>query len=492
MSFQLLFLLLLGGFLVILFLEGWRSFRHSNSQEDWYVGGRRVGAWAGGASIAATQMSAGTFVGTVGIHYLTGAGFMWGWAGIWAAFLVAAYVIAPRLRRYSHERGALTFPDFIADRFGGKVPRAVISVLLVLSYLVFMSAQYQAGGIILQAAFGIPFYWGALILMVTIVIYTLVGGMTAVIRTDFLQQIAMALGVVVAVPVLVGNAGGLSSLALSLPTVAPEFVGWGFGFAEISGFWLGFGFAALCAPYLLVRFYAMPDDRTCRRAAGVALFFILLIGVCIGILGMVMRVLYPNLSVPDAASTILASEVLPPFLGALLLTAVVMAVLSTVDSVLLVAGPAISHDLYGAILRPDATERSKATVTRYATIVIGVLPILLTMLQLDIVQFVVLSYAALLASTITAPVLLGLYWRRATRVGAVTSMLIGFGVCLLCYLLDLSVVEPVVPGVAAGFIAMIIGSLLSTPASPEQLSLFFGPAGTRPDEPVDPAGATAR
>ncbi|MBK1789437.1 sodium:solute symporter family protein [Prauserella cavernicola] len=480
MDFRTAFLILLAVFLAVLVFEALRTYRTTSGEEDYFVAGRRVGAWAGGASIAATQMSAGTFVGTVGIHYLTGASFMWGWAGIWVAFLVAAFVIAPRLRRYSRERNALTFPDFIADRFGGKVPRSVIAVLLVLSYLVFMSAQYQAGGVILEAAFGIPFFWGAVILMVLVVAYTVIGGMTAVVRTDFLQQIAMALGVVIGLPLLVSHAGGMSSLAESLPAIAPEFIGWGFGWSEISAFWLGFGFAALCAPYLLVRFYSMPDDQTCRRASGVALFFVLLTGICVGISGMVMRVLYPNLSIPDAASTILASEVLPPFVGALLLTAVIMAVLSTVDSVLLVAGPAISYDIYARLIRPGITQRARLRLNRWVTLVIGMVPVLLTLQELDIVQFVVLSYAALLGSTVTAPVLLGLYWRRATRVGAVCSMVSGFGVCLLWYAIDGPLFEPVVPGVLAGFGGMIIGSLLTKPMPPEELTVFFDPPAPTP------------
>jgi SSS family transporter len=475
MSFEGAFLLVLGGFLVVIMVEGWRSYRSTSGETDFFVAGRRIGPWLGGASIAATQMSAGTFVGTVGIHYTTGASFMWGWAGIWLAFLLSAYAIAPRLRRYAHERNALTFPDFVADRFGGKVPRAVVSVLLVLSYLVFMSAQYQAGGIILETVFGIPFIWGALILLVLVVAYTVVGGMTAVIRTDFLQQIAMAAGVVIGLPLLISHAGGFSSLQTSLPAVAPEFIGWSFSWADMAGFWLGFGLAALCAPYLLLRFYAMPDDRTCRRAAGVALLFVLLTGICVAIAGMVMRVLYPTLSLVDAASTILASEVLPPFVGAMLLSAVILAVLSTVDSVLLVAGPAISHDIYHSLIRPGSTEAQRTRANRWATLVIGALPLLLTLQELDIVQFVVLSYAALLASTITAPVLLGLYWPRATKLGAVASMVLGFGTCLLWYGLGSPGVEPVVPGVLAGLVAMVVGSLLSTPVPRAELDVFFGP-----------------
>lgn len=487
MTFATAFLLLLGGVLIVMVIEGWRSYRSNESERDFFVAGRRVGAWMGGASISATQMSAGTFVGTVGIHYLTGASMIWGWLGIWIAFLITAYVIAPRLRRYAHERDALTFPDFIADRFGSGAARAVISVLLVLSYLVFMSAQYQAGGIILETVFGIPFIWGAAILMALVVLYTVIGGMTAVVRTDFLQQIAMALGVAIALPLLISHAGGLSSLAAELPTVSPEFVGWGMGFKELSAFWLGMGFAALCAPYLLLRFYMMPDDRTCRRASGVAMLFILIVGICICIGGMAMRVLYPSLAVSDAASTLLASQVLPPIVGALLMSAVVLGVISTVDSVLLVAGPAISYDLYYSLLRPDTSERARARINRVVTLAIGVVPLFITMQELDIVQFVVLSYAALLASTVTAPVLLGLWWRRATKVGAMLSMVAGFGTCLTWYLIGQPVVDPAVPGVLAGFLGMVVGSLLSRPMRDEELTLFF-PDRTAERRPTEPVG----
>src|SRR5699024_9505505 len=166
--------------------------RKNKGERDFLIAGGGMGAWVGGASIAATQMSAGTFVGTLGIHYLTGSSFLAATLGIWAAFLIAGLVIAPRLKRYINRRGALTFPDFIADRFGPKGPRLVITILLIVAYTVFLSAQYQAGGVVFNIVFGIPFVWGATILMVFIVLYTVIGGMTAVMRTDLIQQIVMA------------------------------------------------------------------------------------------------------------------------------------------------------------------------------------------------------------------------------------------------------------------------------------------------------------
>src|SRR5690625_693871 len=126
--------------------EGVKSSRGASGEECYLVAGRRMGAWVGGGSIAATQMSAGTFVGTLVIHYTTGSSFLAPTLGIWTAFLITGFVIAPRLRRYIDRRGALTFPDYIAYRFGNPAPRIIVTILIVGSYTVVICAQYQSGG----------------------------------------------------------------------------------------------------------------------------------------------------------------------------------------------------------------------------------------------------------------------------------------------------------------------------------------------------------
>src|SRR5690625_3575656 len=175
--------------------EGVKSSRGASGEEGFLVAGRRMGAWVGGGSIAATQMSAGTFVGTLGIHYTTGSSFLAPTLGIWTAFLITGFVIAPRLRRYIDRRGALTFPDYTADRFGNRDTQRIVTILIVVSYTVLISVQYHAGGVDFETIFGIPFVWGSAILMAFIVAYTIIGGMTAVMRTDLLQQAVMACGV---------------------------------------------------------------------------------------------------------------------------------------------------------------------------------------------------------------------------------------------------------------------------------------------------------
>ncbi|MBM6588865.1 sodium/solute symporter [Brevibacterium sp. RIT 803] len=481
MKFATVFIIVLTVFLALVLYEGFRSAAKNKGEHDYLVAGRSMGAWVGGASIAATQMSAGTFVGTMGIHYLTGSSFLMPTIGIWLAFIFAGFVIAPKLHRYIDRRGALTFPDFIGDRYGQKLPRVIITILLIGAYVVFLSAQYQAGGIVFEQVFGIPFYWGSTLLMVFIVLYTVVGGMTAVMRTDFIQQIVMSGAVVIGVPFAINSAGGLANLSQEFASVGGDFAGWHYGWVDLLGFLMGFGFAAMVAPVLLMRFYAMRDRETCAKGSLVAVFFTMITFGCVAVIGMSMRVISPDLENADLASSVFATDVVPSVLGALMLTAVIAAVLSTVDSVLLVIGPAVSHDLYAKFIRPDASERQRMVVNRVATIALGVLPIILTFMQLDVVQFIVLAYAALIGSTVFAPLVFGMFWRKANRFGAIFAMVGGFGVCLLWYLIGQPFVSPVIPGILVNVLAMLIVCPLTKRSDPAVLKVFF-------DSEVAPSG----
>ena len=102
--------------------------------------------------LAATQISAGTFVGTLGRHYLTGVSFMWIWFGLWTGWIISAVFVAPKLRRF----GALTVADYVGKRFASEGARTLSAGLIILTYTVYLTAQFQAAGEIASAIFGVP------------------------------------------------------------------------------------------------------------------------------------------------------------------------------------------------------------------------------------------------------------------------------------------------------------------------------------------------
>src|SRR6201996_7316668 len=146
--------------LLLILSIGIAGLRKSGTEEDFLTAGRSIGPWVGGAVLAATQISAGTFVGTVGRHYLAGVSFVWVWPGVWFGWLISALLVAPKLREF----GAVTIPDFLAVRYNSRLARGLSAILIIFAYTILLIAQYQACGEIFQAIFGLNPGWAMLLL----------------------------------------------------------------------------------------------------------------------------------------------------------------------------------------------------------------------------------------------------------------------------------------------------------------------------------------
>ena len=486
------FVAVLVGYSVAVLLIGYYGYLRTEDEADYLVAGRSVGPIVGGATLSASQISAGTFVGAVGIHYVLGVGFVWAWTGIWTGWLFSLLFVAPQIRRF----GGLTVPDFVAARYGddgadGRRTRALAATLIVVAYTVFMSAQIGAGGLVFQSMFGVPPAIGMAAMVSIAVAYTAVGGMRASVLSDLLQMIVMTVGALAAVVVSVRAVGGASELATLAASYDPSFVGLGLSRVDLFGFALAFGLSVVATPRQLTRFYAIRDEATVRTAIGVALCFQVVIAVSMAVLGVAARVLFPDLANPDLASIVLSLELLHPVLGGLLIAAVFSAMLSTVDSVMIVTGSGLAHDVYGELIDPDASERRMVWANRIAVGVLGIAALALGLrpeLFGGLIQLVVVLQASLVGAAFFVPLVLGLHWRGANTPGCVAGMLVGFLTVALWHAgtviypvvpatVDALVGDPVVPGVAASLLAFVAVSLATPDPSRETLEEFFDLSG---------------
>lgn len=340
------FVVVLVAYMLAVVAIGVRSYRLTRTEADFLVAGRSIGPWVGGAVLAATQISAGTFVGTLGRHYSTGVSWAWVWPGLWLGWLVSALFVAPKLRRF----GAMTVPDYVGVRFGSEKARLLASILIVVPYTIYLTAQYQAAGEIFGALFGTPPLAAMGIIVVSTVFYTVSGGVRSSSYVEFLQTLVMAGALVVAVPLLVVRAGGLDVVGQILTSLDTRLTGNWYGARDILAFSLAFGLGIAAAPYQLTRFYSMRDVATVRLSIGVAFLFQALIGSSVLLLGLCMRSLFPALASEDQASAVMALEVLSPVTGALFLVALISAIMSTCNSILVVVAGSFSHDVYGRFL----------------------------------------------------------------------------------------------------------------------------------------------
>jgi SSS family transporter len=470
MTVQLLVFL---AYFAVLFVIGWMAMRSTRSESDYWIAGGKLGWLVGGATLAATHCSAGTFVGTVGVMHSVGWSFGWLVLFIPVSYWFLAAVLAPRFTRQRE----LTLPAFIETRYYSKGVRALAAVIILIATVVYIQAQIVAGGLIANVILGVPTEWGMIGFTAILIGYTMVGGMIAVVYTDLVQLVVMTLGAILAVPVALRSLGGLGDTLRYAEIVNPLTFSWD-AMAPTLLFTIALAFAlgTVATPEKLVRLYAMRDMRTIRRGVLLAIVFATGINLLVFVLALASSVLFPVLPTGDLAMPLIARAAMPPFLGALLLAAITAAMMSTVDSLLIVAGSALAHDIYGSYFSTHASPQRRVIINRAGVAVVGSVPLALLLSGVgegELVQFIVLLFTALMGASFFAPVVLGVFWRRATREGAAAAMLGGVATTFLWKALGPATIDPVLPGFLCSTLLLLVVSRLTPAPPPEALAPYF-------------------
>jgi SSS family transporter len=453
------------GYFLVVFGIGWYSLRATRDETDYWIAGGELGWFTGGATMAATHTSAGTFVGTIGVMYTAGWSFGWVLLSIPLAYWFMVAVLAPRFTRQKE----LTIPAFIETRYYGKGVRGLAAGIILIATVVYIQAQIVAGGLIANTVFGIPTTWGMVGFTAILLVYTVVGGMVAVVYTDAFQLVVMGLGALFAVPLALRQVDGLGGLLTLVQSAHPLVFTWETMPATLLlTMGLSFFLGGVATPEKLIRLYAMKDMRTIRRGVLFAIVMILGINLLVFVLALCAIVLFPALSTGDLAMPMVATAVLPATLGSIMLAAITAAMMSTVDSLLIVAGSALSVDIYQNLIHPEVSLRRRMWVDRIGILIVGSTPVALLLSGVgegDLVQFIVLLFTALMAAAFVLPVVGGVMWRRATREGAAAAMVGGVSATFAWEMWGAPTVEPVLCGFLVSA-ALFVGVSLVTPAPP--------------------------
>lgn len=319
---------------------------------------------------------------------------------------------------------------------------------------------------------GTSYTAGVLIGTVVILFYTSVGGFKAVAYSDLLQGLLMFGGLLV-LPIVgivaVGGWGELTSqlrstdpnLLLPLGELGPSIEGWASALSFV-----GIGFAFLGAPHLLTRFIAAKDREQIVKGGRIAVVCIIVFDMGAVLSGMAGRVLFPGLADPETILPTMSVELFPALFTGIFLVIVLAAIMSTADSLLLLASSAIVRDVIQKTLHPQISEERLSLYGKLATVVIGGAALVFALGEVRMIFWFVLSAWSGLASAFTPVVLCSLFWKRTTFAGALAGMLAGFLTAILWVLFlkerffDL---YEMIPGFLVGFLVTIGVSLLTTP-----------------------------
>lgn len=327
--------------------------RKAKSQEDFLLGGRSLGPWVAGIAYAASSSSAWVLLGFSGFVYAAGPSALWMVPGIIAGYAAVWLWVGPILQSASRDANQLTLVDFLsqfAQPGSARLIQIAASILIAICFSFYVAGQFQGAGIAMNDLFSTGFVPGVLIGALVILAYVFLGGFLAVSLTDTIQGLLMAFVAVLLPSLAFIEAGGWSGLSEAL-AAAPEDYKTAFGgragFAAL-GLVLGLtatGFGALGQPHLVAWVMATRDKNARVKGAIVAMTWAGLVFAGMAVLGLSGRAILGADAVPESVFFGLADDLLPGVLAGVVAAATLSAIMSTVDSQLLVAGGAVSHDL---------------------------------------------------------------------------------------------------------------------------------------------------
>jgi sodium/proline symporter len=461
------FCLYLVGMLVI----GVVGYRRTDDLADFVLGGRRLGSGVAGLSAGASDMSGWLLLGLPGALYLAGMNQVWIGIGLALGALLNWQFVARRLRVYTEFVGdAITLPDYLEYRFHdrSKLLRIVSALVILVFFTFYVSAGMVGGAILFEQSFGLDYRTALWLGAGVIISYTFLGGFLAVCWTDVVQGSLMLLALLIVPMVVIDALGGWGATIASLDTLGPgrfdpfhdvtllgivSLMAWGLGY---------FG-----QPHILVRFMAVrrPVDVPLAALIGMSWMVLALAGaVLTGLVGAAYFAATP-LANPETVFITLTQTLFDPWVAGVLLAAILSAIMSTIDSQLLVSSSALTEDFYRALLRRDAGPRETVWIGRGAVIGVALVALWLAgdpgSTVLGLVAYAWAGFGAALGPVI----LLSLFWKRMTRNGALAGMVVGAGTVVVWKQLQggpllLFDVYEILPGFIAAGAAIVAVSLL--------------------------------
>lgn len=418
--------------------------RRTRDESDFFLGGRRLGAWVAGLSASASSSSAWTLLGVSGAAYAWGLSAIWLFPATVSGFLINWLWVAPRLMRLSRARDSLTLTEFIAGDSTGRLYPTTIrfcAAAILFAFLFYIASQFQAAGHAFAASFGLSSTISIIVGATIILLYTLLGGFWAVSVTDTLQGGLMALAAIILPVAALAHLGGLTELAEGLRATAGESGGsltreyrGVLGIAFILGT-LGIGLGYPGQPHVVNRFMALRDTTALARGRVIAIGWAVIIYSGMLLVGLCARALWKEL--PDGEQVIFhaANATLPPVLAGLMIAAVLSAIMSTADSQLLVAASSVSWDLRRAGRRHASGASGGLTASRIVVVVLSVLAMLLAIVAPSAIFSRVLFAWHALGSAFGPVLVLRLAGYRLSEKGVLASIVAGFGLTVVFYLL---------------------------------------------------------
>jgi sodium/proline symporter len=417
-------------YLFIVIILGIIAYRQTHNFNDYVLGGRRLGSGVTAISAGASDMSGWLLMGLPGAVYAYGLNQIW----IAVGLILGAYLnwlfVAKRLRIDTEKaNNSLTIPEFLHNRFQDRsnLLRIISALIILLFFTFYVSAGLVSSATLFENSFDIEYIIALWFGTGIIILYTFLGGFLAVSWTDVLQGLLMLLALIIVPIVTFVELGSWETLTTRISQVDPAFLN---VFHEMSTLQIislmAWGLGYFGMPHVLVRFMAIKSAQDIPKARRISMVWMILSTVGAVLTGFLGIAYFADNSLNNQEEVFLAlTQVLfNPWVAGFLLAAIFSAIMSTMDSQLLVSSSAITEDFYH-YLRPHASQTELIWVGRYSVILIAIIALELAYNPENTIMELVEYAWAGFGSSFGPVILFSLFWSRTTRNGALAGIIIG-------------------------------------------------------------------
>ncbi len=460
------------GFLIIIFLVGaWAGKRVKSSNnflQEYFLGERSLGGFVLAMTMTATYGSASSFIGGPGVAYNEGLG----WVLLAMSQVVTGYfvlmILGKKFAIVTLKYKAVTMVDFLKERYQSKWVVLFSAISIIIFLFSAMAAQWIGGARLIESLTGINYMSALFIFAASVLFYVTIGGFRAVALTDAIQGSVMFLGTLILLIATIIAGGGLSAIMEDLTAENPNLIT-PFGAdgdltpTYVSSFWILVGVGVVALPQIAVRAMSYKNSQSMHRAIIIGTIVVGFIMLNMHLIGVFARPILPGIEIGDKVMPLIALEVMPTWLAGIVLTAPMAAIMSTVDSLLILVSSAIVKDVYLNYIQPKASHQRIKRISISVTAILGIIVFLMALNPPELIIWLNLFAFGGLEAAFIWPIVMGLYWKKGNKYGALASMIVGV---FLYIFFDLFYPEPfgmhsvVLPTVLA-FFAYVGTSLIT-------------------------------
>lgn len=470
-------------YILAILIVAWQTGKHKHKagkfMEEYFIGSRSMGGLVLAMTLISSYVGASSFIGGPGVAYNLGLSWVFlACIQVPTAFFTLG-ILGKKLAIISRKINGVTITDYLRARYESNLVIVLASLMMLIFFIGTIVAQFVGGARLFESVTGLSYNFGLILFTVVVIIYTTFGGFRAVTITDAIQGIVMLLATGLLFFIILEKGNGMENIMKTILKTNPNLLTPDSNGAVskpfILSFWMLVGVGVLGLPVTEVRCMGFKDSKAMHRAMiiGTSIVGILMLGMhLVGVMGAAVE---PGVEVGDKIIPILAIKNMHPILAGVFIAGPLAAIMSSVDSLLIMSSAAIVKDLYINYIDKNPSESKIKKLSFATSLLLGIIVFVLALNPPKLLVWINLFALAGQEAAFFCPILFGLYWKRANATGAAVSMIFSVVFYLYTVIMNIKIMNmhQIVPTIIFSILLFTIGSYFGKPNSEKVNELFF-------------------